>query len=303
MVFNYEQQAILKTLLYSDIFNFPLTKDELWQYLLAEKPLTKKAFEEALRVLFSSKASGIIIQQEGFYALAEREVVIAKRIKYLPEVDKKLQLAKSAAQALSVIPSIYFIGVSGGAAVGNVTEQDDIDFFILTKKDTLFTTRLWILLLLEWLGLRRKWNVTQAANKICVNLLVDETQLTWPMDKRDVYTAHEIVQLKPLFERKGMYRKFLQANDWIKHYMPNWRPGEQLIPTHTDRLMHTLSTMIMNSFVERLLRVAQKQYMKKHQTTERVEKRLLAFHPKDYRAETLLQLRSKWKQFGLLTNF
>jgi len=303
MVFNYEQQAILTTLLYSDIFNFPLTKDELWQYLLTEKPVTKKAFEEALQVLSSSKASRRIIQREGFYALAGRQSLITKRITYLPEIERKLQLAKQAAAALSVIPSIQCIGISGGLSVGNVTDKDDIDFFIITKKNTLFSTRLWILLLLEWLGLRRKWNVSDAANKICVNLLIDETQLTWPRDKQDIYTAHEIVQLKPLFEREYMYQRFLKSNTWTTYYMSQWRSDNQRISSHTNRWMNVFGVTIMNPFSERVFRMFQQLYMKKHKTTERVEKSLLAFHPKDYRIETLTQLRSKCKQFGLLTNF
>ena len=36
---------IIKTLLYSDIFDFPLTKDELWFYLITSQKVSKKEFE------------------------------------------------------------------------------------------------------------------------------------------------------------------------------------------------------------------------------------------------------------------
>jgi hypothetical protein len=105
--------------------------------------------------------------------------------------------------------------------LGDADKEDDIDFFIITKKDTLFKTRLLVLLALQLLGLRRKRLEKNPADKICVNFLIDETKLSFSKDKRDIYTAHEILQIKPLFFRDNIYSRFLKANTWVYNFLPN----------------------------------------------------------------------------------
>lgn len=294
MVFSDEQRIILTTLLYSDIFHFPLTEEELWQRLISDTPITKKAFRRSLKTLPQ------ISYKDGYYCIKGKEASITKRKKYLADIAFKKQLAQKTARRLSRIPTIFCIGLSGGLSVGNGTDKDDIDFFIITKKNTLFITRLQIVILLELLGLRRSWKMKHAANKICVNLLIDETQLAWPSDKHDLYTAHEIAQMQPLYERNGIYGAFLQANTWITSFFPNWHPGKQKPMLQKANKSVFIFT---NNVTEVIARFLQKVYMQRHRTTEKVEKQFLAFHPKDYRLRTLSQLRSKCKQFGLLTKF
>src|SRR5687768_3690701 len=53
--FNPTEQAVLKTLLYSDIFDFPLTKHELWKFLISPREIDKKLFDQALIDLVNVK--------------------------------------------------------------------------------------------------------------------------------------------------------------------------------------------------------------------------------------------------------
>lgn len=295
-----EQQAILRTLLYSDIFSFPVMKDELWQFLLSKQIISSVSFTEALAILVKKKH---IVFLEGYYCLPGKEKSIAKRKHYVPEVQKKLLLAKKVASILSNIPTIECIGLSGGLAVKNATENDDIDFFVITKRGTLFTTRLWIACTLHVMGLRRTWKEKNAANKICVNFLIDETQLTWPIKRHDVYTAREIAQLKPLYNRDNTYEHFIQANAWIKRYLPQWEQSIQLDMLNKKHHRLLSPWLMWNPAIERIFRIGQQLYMKQHRTTEQIENSVLAFHPNDYRSKILRELSSKWEQFGLLTKF
>lgn len=295
------ERSILTTILYSDIFRFPLTREELWRFLISDIPVTRKEFADALQHL-----DGKIGYKDGYYFLPGNEGTIEKRKKYLPEVRKKLHIAKKAVFYLSHIPTIMFIGISGGLALENVTKEDDIDLFIIVKKGTLFTTRFWILALLEWKGFRRKRQEQQSANKICVNLLLDETRLAWPQKKRDLYTAHEIAQIKPLYERGDTYQKFMESNTWVKKYLPNSMDekyifmGTSFAPNYY--LLRVISFFLTLPLFEKYMRKLQVDYMKKYRTTETVTKTLLAFHPYDYRVNTLTNLRSKCEKLGLLTN-
>jgi hypothetical protein len=300
MAFNDTEQVVLTTLLYSDIFDFPLTEDELWHYLIARKPLTKKACMKAIRDLLHKK---MIVRKDSFLCLQKREQVIDKRKDNLSEVSQKILLAHTVAHKLSLIPTVLFIGISGGLAAGNATEQDDIDFFIITQEGTLYTTRLVVLTLLESMGLRRSRDMKHAANKICVNLLIDETQLTWTKEKRDIYTAREIAQLIPLFQREDMYFQFVHANSWITTFLPNWQPDRTKKIADKNKRKNEIRLMLQLFGIESFLQLLQKTYMKKHQTTEHIENQFLAFHPNDYRSKTLSKLRLKCKQLGLLTKF
>ena len=224
--FSEVEQAILLTLLYSEIFNFPLTSDELWKFLISEKKIKKKIFSDSLKQL-----EPMVLYKNGYYYLQGKEELVEKTKKQQIYVPSKLKLAKKAAFYLSHIPTVRFIGVSGGLAMKNVTREDDIDFFIIVQKNTIFVTRFWILCVLEWLGLRRKRNDKNPADKICVNLLIDERKLAWPEHKRDIYTAHEIAQLLPLFQRDETYQNFIKNNTWINTILINCQ-NEQSIFLH-----------------------------------------------------------------------
>ncbi len=301
MAYNSIEKAVLSTCIYGDIFNFPLSKEELWAFLISTKKIERESFEHALQTLCGQ----VLHQEDGFYCLKGKEKSILKRKVNLPEVRRKLLLAKKAAYYLSYIPTIYFIGISGGVSVGNVAKQDDIDLFIIAKKKTLFITRLWILALLELLDMRRKRHASGegAQDKICVNLLIDESSLSWFGRRRDIYIAREIMQAKPLFERNGMYRKFLSANQWARSFLLNAKA--QSVPHRWNNNYHTIRflwVIFASRPLEFLARVLQKHSIKKHQTTEVVSNATLAFHPHDYRKETLGLLGKSLKRFGILTN-
>jgi hypothetical protein len=294
--------AIVKTLLYSDIFDFPLTKNELWQYLMTDLVITKGQFEKSLIDLLTANKP-LITKKDDLYCMHGREKIIVKRQKNASEVTKKLKLADKAVAYLSYIPTISFIGLSGGLSVGKATKHDDIDLFIITKKNTLFLTRLYVLFVLEVLGLRRRRIEPNPADKICTNFFLDETHLSWPKQSRDIYIAHEIAQLKPLFERNNTHKIFLQKNRWVQAFLPNTLQAiERATPKNVRNFLSLQAVSLMLRPAEPLASLLQKSVMKRHQTTETITKERLALHPNDYRPKTMRLLRLKCSKLGLLTN-
>ncbi|MBA3723416.1 MAG: hypothetical protein H0W89_00785 [Candidatus Levybacteria bacterium] len=291
-----EQEAVLITLLYADIFDFPLTKSEIWRYLIAKKKMDQRVFDQSLQSLPS-----YIVQVNSYYCLINREKIIEKRIKNLPEVEKKLKIAQKVAKRLSSIATIAFIGISGGLAAQNVTPDDDIDLFIIVKKDSVFISRFLIMVLLQSMGIRRRYGQKRAPNKVCVNLLIDETALTWPNAKQDVYIAREIAQIQPLFQRDEMLVRFCKHNKWVKNCMPNAFEHIPIISVHSNSISQIISTILAFPLFEIIMRMLQTAIMKGHKTTEIITNNHLAFHPKDYRVDTLDQLKLKIRQLGLLT--
>jgi len=302
------QQAILTTLLYSDIFSFPLKKDEFWFFLISNKKVTSQGFDRGLNSL-----KKLIVYKSGFYCLKGREEIITRRRKNYPEFEQKMRRALWVTQKLSRIPSLLFVGISGGLAVGNVTKDDDIDLVVIVKENTLFMSRFLVLIALEIIGVRRSRNQQYTSDTICVNLLFDETALGWFAKHKDMYTAREIGQIVALFDRNNTYKRFIHANKWIGEFLPNVvssevdfnHPGKRSAP-RIKRFWTSQNDgfgvkLLINPFFEKFSRWLQLSIIKRHRTNEIIENHILAFHPNDYRIKTLKQLRLKMRQFGLLT--
>lgn len=295
------EKVILHTLAYSSLFHFPLTKEELWRFLLSDQAGIRAEFDAALK-----KLGGKITSKNGLYALSENAQDIAERRMQTAELTKKLRIAKRAAYYLSYIPTISLIAISGSVAMGKARQEDDIDFFIITKKNTLFMTRIWIQAVLELLNLRRKPLTADAPDKVCVNLMIDESRLLWPKEARDVYTAHEIVQLQPLFERNSLFEQFIKQNGWVLQFFPHaFEKRQQFVGSGWKRNyvgIRAIGSIVMLRPFEKLVSRLQRAYMKRHQTTEIITDTFVAFHPIDYRTKTLDGLNDKLRQLGLLTN-
>jgi predicted nucleotidyltransferase len=285
------EKAVLRTLLYSSLFDFPLSQDELIYYVNAPTPLSRAQIQKSLRNL-----SRHIVSDKGYYSLTRDASIIKKRIEMEDEVVAKMRVAKRVVRILQYLPDILFIGVSGSVAVGNVKEDDDIDLFIITKNNSIFTTRIICLLILSMLGKRRKRKERVSANNICLNMLVDASVLAMPKNNQDLYTAREIAQVYPLFDRGNYYKKFMRANRWIDSLLPNALKGRENIAYIRKKELSAITFSWLEFFTRKL----QIWLIKRHTTNEVVSKKILAFHPKDTRSLVMQQFESRARKLNLL---
>src|SRR5690606_32960483 len=128
-----------------------------------------------------------------------------------------------AADILKTIPSLLFIGISGSLAVKNVKREDDIDFFIISQGKYIWLTRLQCILLLSKHAVRRTRTDIHEKDKICLNMFVSDTSLSFKKATQDLYLAHEIAQLEPIFSRNNTYQKFISQNGWVRSFLPNMK--------------------------------------------------------------------------------
>jgi hypothetical protein len=300
-------RSILESLAYADVFGWPMTEAELFSQIQSSKILPaggqgkiqkqKVNFKTALNKLIKEK---IIAKKDNFYFLYGRSGRVQRRQEHEKWVAEKMTIAHKAAKWLKLIPSILLVGVSGGLAVGNVTQDDDIDLFIICRRGTLWTTRLLAILLLELLGQRRRPGERNYKNKICLNMFIDEQGLAVPETERDVYTAHEIRNLKVLWERNGIYRRFLKMNQW--HDILKSKIKEQRSKTNPNCKTFSLERVfafriIYFAFtkIEPFFRWLQLRYMRRRRTQEKIEPHRLLFHPEDKRAWVLKEYQKRLK--------
>jgi hypothetical protein len=280
----------IRTLIYSSLFHFPLTLDELWRYSISETPISKK---ELLGQL--GKNSAFIQKKDSYYFLSGEDEIV--KIRQQEEYVKKITIAKKACNVLSFIPSILFIGVSGSLAAGSASKDADIDFFIITTLGTVWVSRLLSVILLTVVNLRRKRGVKKAPNKICLNSFVGVTMLDYFALSQELYTAHELSQLYPLLNRQKTYEQLLKKNSWYISFLPNAKPRQNDCITKSSPQVLDSILRIIDPFFAYI----QMFYMKRHQTKEVVKKELILLHPYDYKHEILDRFQRKLSEYDSLT--
>lgn len=282
--------SILKTICYADVFDYPLKEKEVRHWIKDSRILGYSDIK---------KANGVIIHRDDFMFMKGREELIKTRLQRGAISKRKLFIAKRVASLLGHIPTIKLIGVSGSVAMSNASKEDDIDLFIITAAHTVWLTRFLTTFLVELFSKRRHPNDTVVADKICLNMFVDENYLGILEEKQNFYTAHEVCQLKLLYEKDNTYQKFLTANRWVRKYLPNgiMIKDKGLRIKEKSRkisfIIHHLSFII-----EFLAKHLQLWYMRKRLTTEVISDHYLAFHPKDYTKDILAAFEQRVKLYG-----
>jgi len=222
----------------------------------------------------------------------------------LENLEKKI--AQKAVSILKIIPSIKLVGITGALAMNNTKKNDDIDLFIITSKDLFWTTRFLSTFLIEILGLRRHPEEAIASDKICLNMFMDEKYLEIPKKERDLFSAHEVLQMKPVWERENTYNKFILANAWVMRYLPNAYNQEikkmeikKLKNKKEVRIFPNYSITQLLNYCEAFLKKLQLQYMKKRRTTEIIKNAYIRFHPHDARKWILASYHKRLKDLKL----
>ena len=264
------EKSIVKTLCYSDIFEYPLTMGEIYKYYLGRRASEEKIYSNILTLI----KKGLINRTGDYVYLAGRTKLSKLRKRRLKISTAKWMYAARAISLLSKIPTVQLIGVSGSLSMDNAKKSDDIDMFFITKAGTLWITRFFVNLTLVANGVKRGKNGFSAANKICPNMFVSEDNMT--MD-RNLFCAHEIVQMKVLVNKNNTYEKFIASNGWVKEYMPN--SFEVRRQRREGKRKGSVSKVM--GLLDRAFYLAQYIYMKKSITTEKITPNLAKFHPRD----------------------
>ncbi|KKR88389.1 MAG: hypothetical protein UU37_C0004G0007 [Candidatus Gottesmanbacteria bacterium GW2011_GWA2_41_12] len=301
---------------YADIFDYPLTYNEMDKFQITNyKCHSEKRSDEVTAKAGSPafgrdpaeavarcggtiptvrlKSYGIpilhrddISYKNGYYFLRGREKIINIRNEREEYSRDKWTKAKKAASLLKIIPTVKMVGVTGSLAMNNSREDDDIDFFIITARGTLWLTRFFTTILLQLKGVRRGPGGTNNKDKICLNMFMSEDNLTLTVSNRDIFTAHEVVQVRKIWDKSNTYVNFLSANFWVRDFLPN---SLNFPLKEGKRLTKKIFSLLMP--FEILLRTIQIWYMKKRRTTEVISPELIMFHPGNTRDRFSINLK------------
>ncbi len=198
--------AILKTLVYFDIFDYPLSEKDIKNFV--ECYISDEIFASALLQLLLDK---IIFRVDQFYSLQNNRQRAEERMQGNLRAQSLIVKATRIGAFLHKFPYVRAVAVSGSLSKNYADKKADIDFFIITKAN-----RLWIARTI--LHLFKKFTfLVGRENFFCMNYFVDEEALVIP--EKNIYTAVEIVTLLPVAGTFTL-NKFFEKNQWTKKWLP-----------------------------------------------------------------------------------
>lgn len=218
------RQSILNTTIYFDIFDYPLTAMEIFQWLYANYGLKTNDYRlsDVLDALESSQyLKDRIATQDGFYFLKWREAIVQTRLKRYNLAQRKFKRLLWVSKFFSYFPFIQMTAVCNTLAYNNTKDESDIDLFIVAKENRTWLVRFLTVSFLTLIRLRPKpYNLK---DKICLSFFVDEKNLDLKKFAmtNDIYLPYWIAQLVPVYQREDIFRKFLSQNKWIKETISN----------------------------------------------------------------------------------
>ncbi len=200
------RDAVLAALVYSDLFDYPLTIDELTRYQVGT---SYSAAEIAYGLINDNKLSTKLMESGGYYSLRERpELARVRRRREL--FSRKLwRKALVYSRWASNMPFVRMVAVTGALSMHNVGPAPDIDLLVVAQEGRVWLCRRALILLVRVARL--------LGDDLCPNYIISETNLQ--LDQRDLYTAHELAQMAPM-SGLAIYRRMLRANAWAAQYLP-----------------------------------------------------------------------------------
>lgn len=248
--------SVSDTLKYSKYFHYPLDTTKLHTWLISSKTVSLKLIQERYPQVLN-KTQRIFLNT--------RARISADKISQ----HSKLFIF------LNLVPTILGVFVTGSVSVENAREEDDLDLMIITKVNTLWLTRLLIVPFLKiFYSIRSANNKGLVSKLACLNLWLDEQGLLVPKNNQSLYTAHEVLQVKPIIDKNQIYQRFIQSNRWTKNYLAN--AYQQFVGSSIANKLHPNQIL---GILNEIAFLIQKIYMSRRRTREYLTQHSAYFHP------------------------
>lgn len=198
--------AILRTLVYADLFDYAMTPDEIFRFLIGVR--ASRAHLDAV-LNDHDRLNGRVARLDGFVTLPKREALVAARKRLHAAAARQFPRARFYARVLAYLPFVRMVAITGGLAMENARDGDS-DYFLVTAPGRVWLVRGMAVALVRIARL--------FGDHLCPNLLLSTNALA--LSDQNLYTAHEVVQMIPLYGL-DQYRKMCSLNAWALSYLPN----------------------------------------------------------------------------------
>jgi hypothetical protein len=228
------QRAIVQTVAYADVFDYPLTADEIHRYLI-DVPASRGS----VRGVLSNDLPQNLARTGRYFSLPGREAAVDTRKLRMANAVDYWRRAVHYGRRMSHLPFVRMVAVTGALAMDN-NADGDIDYLVVTEPGRLWLCRALIVGLVRVAALK--------GTELCPNYFLSERALV--LEERNLFTAHEMTQMVPL---AGMatYQQLRDLNRWSDAFLPNASAAPKRIsPVEPGRkrtrnlLEHTLRSRV-----------------------------------------------------------
>jgi hypothetical protein len=148
-----EKAHILDVMRYFSLFQYAPTEAQIRQFLPVKvsNARHKANLEEMVRAKKLIKGD-FGMPPQSIYAVGGHSIFFKKRIVRKAQTDKKIERLKIYSRILYMSPWIKMVGISGSCSMDNAKASDDVDFFIISAKNRLWSARIWAICAAKLLG-------------------------------------------------------------------------------------------------------------------------------------------------------
>lgn len=272
--------GIIKALAYADVFDFPLTSEEIYLYFIGPFPVERPLINEALATLRNKSQ---VAERGGYYFLPGRENIVSIRLDRWASSVSNWKKVGRIINLFRLLPWLQLVGVSGALAMNNSSAEDDIDLVFITAPKRVWLTRLLVAGLLKLFGQYR--SAQPRPRQFCPNLFLSTEGMTFPPD---LFVAHEIIQMRPVLVRNGIYEKFINGNSWLYGLLPNTKK----FPEDEEKIKTRTPPNLFDGLEELAMRL-QLKYMETKKTIETTTPTVIALHPRATKDQVLAAYESR----------
>ncbi len=201
------EDAIVQTVAYSDVFQYPLKVEEVHRYLIR----WRVAPAELYATLVSPQVVPGRLRAVGeYYTLPGREEIVETRKRRARASAALWRKAVFWGHRIAALPFVRMVAVTGALSVDNSEDGDDLDYLIVTEPGRLWLCRGMVIALVRL--------AARQGDVICPNYFISERALV--VKEHNLYTAHEMAQMVPL-SGYGLYQRMRELNPWVEEWLPN----------------------------------------------------------------------------------
>lgn len=313
---SFRPHAILRTLAYFDVFEYPLTIPEVWRWLYRGRGESWTATEADIQKEIEMLVAGQRIERHGEYlCLPGRRSCIAQRADRAKQNERKWKRARTVARFVEVFPFVKAVAVVNTLAINNARPESDIDLLILCAPRRIWLARFMVTGIVQLLGFRRHGD--QIANRVCLSFYLTTRALDLAPLKsatEDHHFAFWATQAVPLMD-DGVWQKFIEANRGWTGRLPNaWSNAWTRTTIKPNRLLRNIKHFYEQVFglsraelFEASARDRQMARMEKNTTSKLatgttevvVNEDVLKFHEDDRRARYNTLYQERCQQLGI----
>jgi hypothetical protein len=223
-----QELAVIASVIYASLFDYPLTLDQLHASLIRVRT---DADTIAAWWRNSERLQAAIEHRDGWYFPAGRGDLITTRARREALSRELLDRDRRILSLVARLPFVRMVALSGSLAHLNAEGAADLDLFVITAPERVWSVTVATLVLAKLLGWRKR---------VCLNYVVSERAMA--IAPPDLLSANQIIHLRPV-SGPDVFARFVKANGFVCTFYPNFELKD----------LKTLRRQDLKTFCERLL--------------------------------------------------